>query len=230
MQHDRRPEAVVFDLDGTLVDSRQDIATAVNHALTAHGFPTRPPEYLTTLVGDGARWLIARATELPYDDPAVDPVFAAYSAYYEAHALETTRPMAAVAHTLTELRALPLAVCTNKPRATTELVLRGLGLSSLFRVVIAAGDLPRLKPDPLPLLTIAERLGVRARELVMVGDGPQDVCCGRAVGAFTVGIQGGLTQPKRLIDSRPDVLLDSMGALPRQLESWGWLRKAPRLD
>jgi phosphoglycolate phosphatase len=224
MHLDRRPEAVVFDLDGTLVDSRQDITTALNHALAAHGFAPRPPEYLATLVGDGARWLIARATELPLDDPAVDSVLDAYSRYYESHAIDATRPMPAVTQTLAQLAALPLAVCTNKPRPTTELVLGGLGLSRWFDIVVAAGDLPKLKPDPLPLLTIAERLGVRARDLVMVGDGPQDVSCGRAVGAFTVGIQGGLMPPEDLIASGPDALLDSMAALPHKLESWGWPR------
>jgi phosphoglycolate phosphatase len=228
MQIDRSPQAIVFDLDGTLVDSSRDIAAAVNHALAAHGFPTRPPKQLATLVGDGARWLVARATELPHDDPAVDRVLATYSKYYEAHAVDATHPVAATVRTLTELQGLPLAVCTNKPRTATDLVLEGLGLACYFDIVVAGGDLPRLKPDPLPLLTIAERLGVHARELVMVGDGPQDVGCGRAVGAFTVGIQGGMTLPQRLLDARPDALLDSIGALPAQLRAWGWVRGGPR--
>ena len=228
MQLRRRPEAVVFDLDGTLVDSSRDIATAVNHALATHGFPTRAPEHLTALVGDGARWLVARATQLPCDDPAVDPVLATYSEYYEAHAIDATQPMASVVPTLAGLRGLPLAVCTNKPRTATDLVLGGLGLSCYFDVVVAGGDLPRLKPDPLPLLVVAQRLGVRARGLVMVGDGPQDVRCGRAVGAFTVGIPGPMTLPRCLVDSGPDALLDSIGALPGQLESWGWGRPSVR--
>jgi phosphoglycolate phosphatase len=121
-------------------------------------------------------------------------------------------------------------VCTNKPRITAELVLEGLGMSSHFAIVVAGGDLPRLKPDPLPLLTIAERLGVRARDLVMVGDGPQDVHCGRAAGAFTVGVEGGMTPRERLIDARPDALIPSMRALPRLLQSWGWLGAGRRVD
>lgn len=221
MAPERSPKAIVFDLDGTLVDSRRDIVTAVNHALVVHGLPTQPPELLVTFVGDGARWLVARASGLPYDDPALDPVLTTYSEYYTAHPLGATRTMPFVRRTLSALKRLPLAVCTNKPRATTELVLGGLGLLPFFTTVVAGGDVPRLKPDPLPLLTIAQRLRIEARALVMVGDGPQDLACGRAAGAFTVGIQGGMTAPERLVEGQPDALLDSMADLPTLVESWG---------
>jgi phosphoglycolate phosphatase len=227
MDSRRRPKAVVFDLDGTLVDSRQDIASAANHALAVHGYATRPPEQIVSFVGDGAHWLVARATGLSHDDPAVEPVLVTYSEYYAAHALDATQLMPGVGETLPELEGLALAVCTNKPRGATERVLGGLGMLSYFAMVIAGGDLPKLKPDPLPLLTIAARLGISPSELVMVGDGPQDVRCGRAVGAYTVGIRGGLMAPERLIESRPEALLDSMSALPEQLETWGWGRPTP---
>jgi phosphoglycolate phosphatase len=118
---------------------------------------------------------------------------------------------------LSALSALSLALCTNKPRVTTEAVLAALGLSELFQVVVAGGDLPRSKPDPLPILHIAERLGLSPSELVMVGDGAQDILSGRAAGAFTVGVRGGIQPIERLLAAEPDLLLDSLEELPEAL-------------
>ncbi|HEX2669401.1 MAG TPA: HAD-IA family hydrolase [Polyangiaceae bacterium] len=211
---------VVFDLDGTLIDSRLDIASSANHALGAHGFATLSVAEISRYVGDGARWLLARAARLEPDAPALDALLATFIAYYAEHPTAHTQLLPGARETLAELGHFPLALCTNKPRSITDRVLENLRLTGAFRVVIGGGDLPKNKPDPLPLLHIAERLGLSASELVMVGDGAQDIGCAKAAGAHAVGVDGGMQGREPLLASGPDVLLNSLFELPAALERW----------
>ncbi len=210
--------AIVFDLDGTLIDSRADIAAAVNHVLGQLGFATLPLELVMGYVGDGARQLITRAAGLPADSPDVAPLFDKFLDYYTAHAADQTTWMPGALEALEALRQYPLTLCTNKPRVTTLAVLQALGAIDRFATIVCGGDLPRLKPDPLSLYVIAERVGGTPSSLVVVGDGPQDIECGRAVGAFTIGVLGGIAAPERLMASGPDLVLESLWELPRALQ------------
>jgi phosphoglycolate phosphatase len=204
---------VVFDLDGTLIDSRADIACATNHALRAHGRPALKDDEIARYVGDGARALLSRAARVPADDPELDRMLEAFLGYYTEHPADFTRPMPGARELLEALGDLPLAVCTNKPRKTTDAVLAALGLAGFFRVVVADGDRPERKPSPEPILHIAERFGVRPAELLMVGDGPQDIECGRRAGATTVGLRGGIADDQRLLAARPDHVIERLDEL-----------------
>jgi len=208
---------VVFDLDGTLVDSRRDIVRAVEVALSEHGVAPPPPDVIAGFVGDGARLLVARALALPADERRVDAVLATFLAYYEAHPVEETTPMPGALATLTALAGVPLAVCTNKPRKIADLVLARLELSDRFTAVVGGGDTPRGKPDPEPLRCIAKRLGTSASRLVIVGDGVQDVACGRAAGAFTIAVLGGFGTAEALAAAGPYRVIPSLSELPRSL-------------
>ncbi|HLV21815.1 MAG TPA: HAD-IA family hydrolase [Polyangiaceae bacterium] len=212
--------AVVFDLDGTLIDSRLDIAHAANAALVRAGRTALDPAEIATYVGDGARRLMQRAARVAADDPGLDRLLEDFLRAYEAAATPHTHRMPGAERALTALAHLPLAVCTNKPRRTTDIVLGELGLGPHFRAVVAGGDLPVHKPDPAVLRHTAALLGVEPAELVMVGDGPQDVECGRAVAARTVGVKGGIVPLERLVAAEPDVLLDSLAELPDWIERW----------
>jgi len=213
---------VVFDLDGTLIDSRLDIANSANHALAAHGYPTLTVSEISTYVGDGARLLLARAARLDPNTPAVDTLFATFVDYYSEHPSDHTLLLPGAHEALAQLGQLqlPLALCTNKPRAITDRVLSSLRLPTTFRVVVAGGDLPKNKPDPLPLLFIAEKLQLSPSELVMVGDGAQDIGCAKAAGAHSVGVEGGMQGSELLLASEPDVLLRSLLELPAALQRW----------
>jgi len=211
---------IVFDLDGTLVDSRLDIANSANHALDAHGFATLSVSEISGYVGDGARLLLARAARLEPSAPALDALLATFVAYYGEHATDHTRLLPGAHQALSALSHLPLALCTNKPRSITERVLANLRLHGTFQVLVGGGDLPKTKPDPLPLRYIAERLGLAPSELVMVGDGAQDVLCAKAAGAHSVGVEGGMQQRELLLASEPEVLLNSLHELPTALERW----------
>ena len=212
--------AVVFDLDDTLIDSRGDIAAATLHALTAHGFPELPVPTLLTYVGDGARPLLARSAGIAPNDARLDALYASFIDYYAAHPLVHTRFCRGAEQVLARLEGMPLAICTNKPRITTLKVLEGLGILRAFAVIVAGNDLPRSKPDPLPVRHIAEAFGLPLSRLVMVGDGAQDVLSGRAAGARTVGVRDGIQPIERLLAAEPDVLLDSLEELPALLERW----------
>ncbi len=205
---------IVFDLDGTLIDSRVDIASAVNHILGQLGYTELPLELLMGYVGDGAQQLIVRATGLAADSPKVAPVLAQFLEYYTAHAADKTTWMPGGFEALEALSQYPLSICTNKPKVTTLAVLGALGAVDRFEVIIGGGDLPSLKPDPLPLRVIAERTSCLPEALVIVGDGPQDIDCGRAAGAFTIGVLGGIAVPERLMASNPDLVLTSLWELP----------------
>ena len=211
---------IVFDLDGTLIDSKQDIAAAANHALTAHGLKPLSLAEISSYVGDGARLLLSRAARLQAEDARLDALLHSFLDYYAAHPTDHTLLLPGAHEALAQLGHLPLALCTNKPRSITDAVLRNLRLPTPFQVVVAGGDLPKNKPDPLPLQHIAQHLGLSTSELVMVGDGSQDVLCAKAAGAHSVGVEGGMQGRDLLIAAEPDLLLRSLSELPTALLRW----------
>ncbi|MEB2325021.1 MAG: HAD hydrolase-like protein, partial [Sorangiineae bacterium] len=154
---------VVFDLDGTLVDSREDIVRSTNHALAVSGYPTLPAGEIASYVGDGARLLLARSSRLLAGDPRLDALETTFLEYYTAHAVDHTRLIAGVEEVLDALAPLPLALLTNKPRRATLATLAALGLDRRLREIVAGDDLAERKPAPGGLLTIARRLALEPR-------------------------------------------------------------------
>jgi phosphoglycolate phosphatase len=208
---------VLFDLDGTLVDSRRDIAEAANHALEHAGLARLSHDELASYVGDGAPSLMARAARLDIDDGKTAALVASFLDYYSQHAIDYTVPMPGALEALEALGGYALGVCTNKPRRTTLAVLHGLKLDARFGSVVAGDDLPERKPHPAMVREAARRLGLTAQDVVMVGDGPQDVLAGKAAGAYTVGVHGGMQAFERLAEAAPDLLLTTLSELPAAL-------------
>lgn len=223
------PGAIVFDLDGTLIDSRGDIVAAVNHALVASLRDPLPGATIARFVGDGARSLLARTARIDDASPGaaaeLDALVVRYTDYYRAHPLDFTRWVEGALEALEEIRArgdVKLALCTNKPRRITQAVLDGLDANRWFDATWAGGDTPDKKPSAGPLRTLGELLGVPPAEFVMVGDGPQDVLAGRAVGCRTVGVPSPFARSWRAIqdDARPDIVLESIAELPSVVRRW----------
>ena len=175
---------VIFDLDGTLVDSAPDLAGAMNAVLRAEGLRPLAPAVVRPLVGDGARALLRRGyaeNERAFPDGAAgDALVGAFLEHYAAHLADETRAFPGAEDALDALAAAgaALAVCTNKPERLTHPLLDRLGLAARFEIVLGRDSLARCKPDPLPLLTIRARTG-RARG-VMVGDTATDRDAARA--------------------------------------------------
>jgi phosphoglycolate phosphatase len=217
------PTTIVFDLDGTLIDSRGDIVAAVNYALTQSNRDALPAPVIVRYVGDGARSLCARAAQLGEMEEEVDYLLALFIKYYVQHPVDFTRWAPGAHEALEALSAFPdmtLALCTNKPRATTDAVLAALGVRTRFRVIVAGGDLLEKKPAPGPLLHIAKVLRVSPAAMVMVGDGPQDIECARRAKVRSVAVDAGFFAEERLLQCNPDVLLKSLFELPEVIQRW----------
>jgi 2-phosphoglycolate phosphatase len=214
------PRAIVFDLDGTLIDSRGDIAAACNFALQRSGRAALALEEVLRYVGDGAKTLCARAAGLSEQDPAVDRLVEDFLNYYLEHPVDHTRFMPGARRALDALKHFQLAICTNKPRPTADAVLVALGVRTRFAAMIAGGDLPEKKPAPGPVFAVGRALGLQAEQLVVVGDSQQDVLAGRRAGSRTVGIENGYDSIERLQAARPDVLIETMEDLPEILARW----------
>jgi phosphoglycolate phosphatase len=209
---------VVFDLDGTLVDSSRDLTAAVNAALrrVAPGAPPLPDDQVRSFIGNGAgklieRSLLASGLALPTAD--VLPLFLEE---YRGRLLETTRLYPGVEAALQALAPRTLAVLTNKPGDLSRAILEGLGVASRFAAVYGAGDVPERKPDPSGLLRILAEAGAAPSEGVMVGDSDTDVLTGRAAGVLTVGVRYGF-DPESLKATPPDVMLDDLRQLAERL-------------
>jgi phosphoglycolate phosphatase len=173
---------ILFDLDGTLIDSRADLALAVNLTREELGLPSIPPAQVTGYVGEGVRKLLVRA--LPECPGRLDQALAINERHYCAHLLDQTRLYPGVRPALERLRALGygLMVVTNKPRLFTDRILDGLGLGPLLAAVVGGGDCPELKPDPAPLLLALDRAGCAVQGSWIAGDHFTDLEAGRRAG------------------------------------------------
>jgi phosphoglycolate phosphatase len=211
--------AVIFDLDGTLVDSLEDIATAMNEALADVGRPTHPLDAYRRFVGSGVSVLAERA--LVESDPALrDATVAAFRQRYAARLVASTRPYAGIATLLDVLvaRGVPAAVLTNKPEpAARALVERLLGRWPWAAIIGDRADLPR-KPDPTGARVALAALGTSASETLMIGDSDVDMQTAVAAGLIGVGALWGFRGEEelraagaRVVVGRPEEVVALLG-------------------
>lgn len=213
----RTPRAVAFDLDGTLIDAVPDIALALNHVLRAAGRHELATQTIAGFVGDGARLLVQRASGA--DGTELDELVAAFVRYYEAHPVVHSKWMPGAREALDSLSDLPMALCTNKPRTVAIEVLRAFGLTDRFVLIVGGGECAP-KPSPEALHLVASRLGVSAQDIVMVGDGPQDVMAGKAAGARTIAVTNGYGALESLRRANPDATVESMSGVATVVRNW----------
>jgi phosphoglycolate phosphatase len=217
----RPVDAIVFDLDGTLIDSADDLGHAANRLLTEEGRRRLSPAEVRRFIGDGARVLVQRAmaeTGEPVSDQSLDDLTRRFIAHYEADPTASTIVYPGVAETLERLRAagLRIAVCTNKPQAATEAVLRALGLAEWIEAAAGGDRFAVRKPDPGHLLGTLSLLGVAAARAVMVGDNEHDASAARAAGTGAVLVTYGYARrPLDHIDA--DARIDGLARLPELL-------------
>jgi len=216
---------LAFDLDGTLVDSRHDLAASLNATLQHLGRPTLPLEQVVLHVGHGAPALIAGALQASGARP--DPQLHAaalgwFLEHYAAHQLDRTVPYPGVADALEHLAGrCRLVVLTNKPVAASRAILAGLGLADRFAAVYGGDSFPTRKPDPEGLLHALAPAQIPPRQALMVGDTWVDVATGKAAGTWTCGVSYGFGAERlnaaeverRPPADRPDLLLDDLRQL-----------------
>jgi len=207
---------LIFDLDGTLIDSKLDLALAVNAALEHLGRPALEHDTIFSYVGGGAPMLVRRALGEAVTDEEVEAGLAYFLSYYRAHMLDHTVPYPGVREGLELLSRYSMAVLTNKPVRFSKAILDGLGLGRHFRYVYGGNSFQTKKPDPEGVNVLLRDLEVIPREAMMVGDSDVDVRTARNAGTWACGVTYGLGFDG-MREHPPDVMLDSLVELPLHL-------------
>ena len=207
---------LIFDLDGTLIDSKLDLALSVNAALEHLGRAPLAHPTIYSYVGGGAPMLVRRALGESVSDEEVEAGLAYFLSYYRAHMLDHTVPYAGVREGLELLSPYSMAVLTNKPVRFSKAILGGLGLGRHFRYVYGGNSFQTKKPDPEGVNVLLRDLEVIPREAMMVGDSDVDVRTARNAGTWACGVTYGLGFDG-MREHPPDVMLDSLVELPLHL-------------
>ncbi len=216
----RLPAAIVFDLDGTLIDSLPDIVAAANRLLAAEGRAPLAPDDVRPMIGDGAGRLVERvfAARGGLPGPSLDPYLARFVAEYEPRSAELTRPFPGVAATLGQLRrqGCRLGLATNKPSRATREVLAAFDLTDLFEAVVGGDEAPALKPDPRHVSAVLDLLGTPPDAAAFVGDSYNDVTAAHAAGLPCVLVSFGYTRIP-VGDLGAEAVIDDFSDLPAAL-------------
>ncbi len=209
---------LVFDLDGTLIDSAQDLCNSVNATLAHFGCKQLPDPVVASYIGDGAIMLIRRALfgvdAVEVDEPFLAGAYAYFLDYYREHKLDFTYAYKGVLESLAALRQLhegssrSMAVLTNKPVRPAQAICEALNLAPFFLHIYGGNSFKTKKPDPEGLVTLMNEAGAKPEETVMIGDSQVDVETARNAGAWSIGCTFGLS-PQTLAAIPPDVLVDS---------------------
>jgi phosphoglycolate phosphatase len=204
--------AFIFDLDGTLIDSKMDLVSSVNAMLRATGRNELSTEAIAGYIGHGAPQLIASVLGPEASDNDRKSALAIFLAHYGQHCLDETRPYLGVMEGLTALAGHPMSVLTNKPLRITKQILHGLGLSRFFTTVYGGDSFANKKPDPSGALSILSELGVVPAEAAMVGDSDVDIQTARNSGMRAVAVTYGFGKYNK--EANPaDLYLDSLKGL-----------------
>lgn len=214
---------VMFDLDGTLLDTAPQIAEAANRMLVALGKPMLPQAQITTYIGEGVQNLIKRCLVGSMHGEPSEQEFARaqplYHGFYEANAT-ASQVFAGVLPALQQLKkqGYRLACVTNKPEKFTLPLLQHAGLADFFEIVVSGDTLPKKKPDPLPLLHICQKLGTLPAEALLVGDSETDIQAAHAAGCFVVTVPYGYNQGRAIDVATVDATVQQLTEVVNLLE------------
>lgn len=203
-------KTLLLDLDGTLIDSRGDLADAVNWALVATGQKAQRQEDIVPHVGNGLKTLLTNVMGGRASDEILQTGIAAFSEFYEGHCVDKTVLYPDVADVLKQLHPyVKMGVVTNKPLHFSKMILDALDVSRYFQVIVGGDSTPEKKPHPAPLLKALKDLNGAPNGSLMVGDGPQDVLSARAAGVKSCIARYGYGFSQELLHLKPDFELDT---------------------
>jgi phosphoglycolate phosphatase len=212
----RSMQLVIFDLDGTLIDSRLDLIHSVNAMLRHFNRPELPGEVVASYVGDGAPMLVRRALGDPADEKFFKAGLEYFLNYYREHKLDYTHVYAGIPEALEQIRSngsqRKMAVLSNKPVNPSRAIVHDLGLANFFVNVYGGNSFDTKKPDPLGVKTLLEETGTAPGNAMIVGDSSIDILTGRNAGIASCGVTYGFA-PHTLCEAPPDVVVES----PREL-------------
>lgn len=213
-------ELLIYDLDGTLIDSKQDIANAVNWTLGELGLPRLPLDRISAFVGSGVAPLISNVLNESGSGEAaaetfLDRAVALYRSRYAEHLLDETKLFPSVETVLRHFKTRKQAVITNKPVGFSHQILQGLGVDHYFFRVTGGDQSLQKKPSPEPVLATVKAAGVRLEETVFIGDSTIDIETGKNAGVQTVAVTYGFRKRDQIEKSKPDFILDDLVDLMR---------------
>lgn len=206
-------KAILFDLDGTLVDSFDDIAAGINYVLRKQGKPSKSREEVKKNVGHGIRNMLRWTLEIE-EDEAIDSAVNEFRDHYWDHCVDKTFVYPGVFEGLNKLEGFVKAVATNKQRRFAVKIIEALELDGYFEMVLGGDDYPVMKPDPSAVLEVCRRLGVDASNAIMVGDGRPDIESAVGAGAVACGVNYGIGTPDELKEAGAAHLISSLEELP----------------
>ncbi|MBU4320895.1 MAG: HAD-IA family hydrolase [Thermodesulfovibrionales bacterium] len=215
MENFNNLKLIIFDLDGTLVDSSMDITNALNYAITPYGFKPLTVEDTIKMVGEGLTRLIEKILE-DNNVSIKDAVLDRFIKYYSEHLADFTRPYPGVTKTLEMLGRYKKAIISNKRESLSKKLLEQLGLIKFFDVVLGSDSAPEKKPSPAPVKKVLKILGIEPHRAIIVGDSDFDIQAGKGAGLITVAVTYGYRNREMLKDA--DFLIDSMGELLTLIE------------
>ncbi len=199
---------LVFDLDGTIADTRVDLANAVNYALQRLGRTELSVAVIGNFVGDGLQKLMERSLNATGGNTErLEDAVESFKSYYKEHLVDNTVLYPGVGEALKSIKEQELVVLTNKPRHYSIPILEHLGVSSLFKEVYGGDTFPVKKPDPFPLLEVIKRYGVEKNQTLMIGDSLIDVNTARSAGVLICAVSYGFTDREKLASVYPDHLI-----------------------
>jgi len=222
---------LLFDLDGTLVDSVPDLALAVNQTLQQLEHDTFDEATIRNWVGNGALCLISRALSASKNidntlpEALVTKALSLFLSFYQDCVCVDSALYSGVKETLTALkeRGYRLAIITNKPETFIEPILQGLALTNLFELQLGGDSLPERKPHPLPLFTACQQLKVSTEQCVMIGDSKNDILAAKAANIDSIGLSYGYNYDEDLAVHQPNYLFDNFNELLTVLDGVGEL-------
>jgi phosphoglycolate phosphatase len=204
---------LIFDLDGTLIDSRLDLVHSVNAMLRHFGRPELPDEVVASYVGDGAPVLVRRALGDPKDQKFLKQALEYFLGYYRVHKLDHTHVYEGIKESLAALHgsngvSRKMAVLSNKPVHPSRAIVEALGMGQFFMHVYGGNSFPTKKPDPEGARSLLKETKTQPQDAVIIGDSSVDVLTGRNAGMWTCGVTYGFA-PHTLCEAPPDVVLDN---------------------
>lgn len=214
--------AIIFDLDGTLIDSKLDLVHSVNATLRELKRSELPEEIISSYIGNGAPVLVAKSLGPDVPPAELERALKFFLTHYEAHKMDNTCAYPGVAEALEHLAAMPMAVLTNKPERISVRILEALGLAKYFRAIYGGNTFSTKKPDPLGVNTILREFSVRSNEAVLIGDSEVDVQTARNAGILSAivnygfGIHDRAAHPADLYLDRFLDIVPAISAIPSQ--------------
>jgi len=202
---------LIFDLDGTLVDTSRDIADAINYAIAPAGIKPLSLEETKAKVGSGITSLLETLISSGEGNPIREEVVNRFLEHYSNHLLDNTEAYPQVRDTLSKLRDYKKAVISNKREVFSKRVLDGIGLLEFFDIILGSDSVTEKKPSPVPVFEVLKRLGVSKDEAVIIGDSNFDIEAGRAAGIKVIAVTYGYRSREVLKDA--DFMIDNFGEL-----------------